>query len=827
MSGLSSEESSPEEPSPPPPASVERGRWRTALLYAGPLLLLLVVAMLPLMRGLETLVLRDVLNSHFPMKWSQAVAMRHGSFPLLDPYRAGGQPLAGNLNAAPFYPDNLLVFVGSIFWAFNAHFWLHLLLAPFAFYWLARAWGLERQASWAAAVCWTVSGYVLSHLNFYNLIAGVSLAPALIAAALDFVRRPDRRALLAPALALLWTLLILGGDPQTAALALLLALSAMALVWRQRPAGSGWRALALFGAAILCGSLIALPQIVELLRIYPVSLRGYVGYNAASVTLSSWDPRQAAEWLLPFLFGRPDVIDKGAFWGNQFFTGIPPYYFSLYPGLLALALIAASGRPRRRMAAWAWGGIACGLFLSLGRFNPVSAWLFVHARSLRYPIKFWLPVAIGAALLCGLGFERLRSSQGRRVFGWTLALLAVAFAGFWIFLSFAAHPAEAWLDLFIPRPAPFVANERLRWAGLCLVSLLVLAALAIALRISRRSWTAGAALLLAAHAGSQLWLLRPLYPMDAVEPYLVPPPALAWVPANLLVVDPDYNYLFGPSSLRQGVFPETHTRWLERRSFYELYPFSGPVWGLRYELNSSPEGLDTYLARRAQSEVQSAKNPERLKLLAAWGVGRLLVNHPLDPAHPLDPIPPHARLLTRIPSFGGELLIFEVTDRAPEAFLARRVFQAKDIPANYKRLTAPDFDPRSDAVIFGQNPAPRTTAGGTARILRRGPESYEIATDAGPGGALLVVQRSNLLFAATIDGKPAEVRTANAYRIGIEVPPGKHQVRMFVDRRPLHRSTAAALLGLLLLPGLGWWGRRELRRPAPQPSTEPVSLPPC
>lgn len=98
--------------------------------------------------------------------------------------------------------------------------------------------------------------------------------------------------------------------------------------------------------------------------------------------------------------------------------------------------------------------------------------------------------------------------------------------------------------------------------------------------------------------------------------------------------------------------------------------------------------------------------------------------------------------------------------------------------------------------------------GGTARILRRGPESYEIAADAGPGGALLVVQRSNLLFQATIDGKPAAVRTANAYRIGIEVPAGPHRVRLFVDRRPLHRSLAGALAGLLLVPVLGRWGRR-------------------
>lgn len=783
--------------------SGEPPRWRTALLYAGPLLILLLLAMMPLVRGTETLILRDVLNSHFPMKWSQAEAMRRGYFPIIDPYRAGGQPLAGNLNAAPFYPDNLLVFLGSIFWAFNAHFWLHLLLAPFAFYWMARAWGLGRQASWAAAVCWTVSGFFLSHLNFYNLIAGVSLAPALVAACLDLVRGRDRRSLLAPAIALLWTLMILGGDPQTAALALLLAAVAVVLSWRRRPAGSGWSVLALLGAAVLCGSLIALPQIVEFLRIFPVSLRGYVGYSAQSVTLSSWDPRQAAEWLIPFLFGRPDVLDKGAFWGMEFFTGVPPYYLSLYPGLLMLALIAASGLPRSRAGAWAWGGIAGGIFLSLGRFNPAAAWLFVHAKSLRYPIKFWLPAAVGASLLCGLGFERLArgDQRARRIFGWTLAALALAFAAFWAFLTFAPHPAEAWLHLFIPRPAPFIANERLRWAGLCLMSLLILTALAVASRISRRWWTAGGALLLAIHAGAQLWLLRPLYPMDAVQPYLVPPPALAWVPADLLVVHPDYNYLFGPSTLRQGNYPELHTRWLERRSFYELYPFSGPVWGLRYELNTSPEGLDTYLARRAQTEILHAKNPERLQMLAAWGVGRLLINHPLAP------VPPHARLLTRIPSFGRELLVFEVTGRAPEVFLARRVFREPDIPTNYKRLTDPGFDPRSDAVIFGRGRSPETTGGGVARVLRHGPESCEIETDAGAGGALLVVQRSNLLFEAAIDGHPAEVRTANAYRIGIEVPAGRHRVRLFIDRRPLHRSLAAALAGLLLLPGLAWWGR--------------------
>lgn len=791
--------------------------WRTALLYAGPLLALLLVAVLPLVRGTETLILRDVLNSHFPMKWSQAEALRRGVFPLIDPYRAGGQPLAGNLNAVPFYPTNVLYLVGSTFWAFNAHFWLHLLLAPFTFYWMCRSWGLGREASWAGAACWVMSGFYLSHLNFYNLIAGVTLAPALVAACMDFVRG-KRRGLLAPVIAVLWTLLILGGDPQTALLAVLLAGTAMILVWKERPAGSGWSALALLGAAFACGTLIALPQIVEFLRIFPFSLRGYTGYSAKTATISSWDPYQAAEWFLPFAFGRPDLLGNGAFWGPQFFTGVPPYYLSLYPGLLALALIAASagsGRPRLRAAGWAWGGIAFGIFLSLGRFNPVAEWLFTLPvqKSLRYPIKFWLPVAVGSALLCGIGFERLRDS--RRVFRWALLLLALAFAAFWAFLTLAPGPAEAWFNLFIGRPPAFIANERLRWAGLSFVSLIVLGALGIALRISRRSWIVGGALLIGVHVVAQLWLLRPLYPMDAVAPYLVPPPALDYVPEDALVVNPDYNYLFGPSTLRQGRFPEPHTRWLERRSYYELYAFSGAVWGLRYELNTSPEGLDTFLTRLAQIQVARARNPERLRMLAAWGVSRLLVNHPLDP------VPPHALLLATIPSFGKELYIYEVTERAPEVFLARKVFRERDLPSAYRRLATPEFDPRTDAVLSRPG-KPMPSAGGTADIVRRGPEEMEIKATAGPGGSLLVVQRANLLFKATVDGRPTPVMTANLHRIGVQVPAGTHRVRLYLDRGPLHRSLLGALVGLLLLPALGMWGRRSGRKE--QPLDGPLDL---
>ncbi|HKH48936.1 MAG TPA: hypothetical protein VKM72_30085 [Thermoanaerobaculia bacterium] len=790
-------------------------RRRIFLLYGLPLLILLVWVALPLIRGTETLYLRDVLNTHFPMKQAQAEAWRHGWFPVIDPYRAGGQPLSGNPNAVPFYPTNLLYLAGSAFWALNAHFWVHLLLAPFAFFWMARSWGLAREPAWAAAVCYLVGGFYLSHLSFYNLIAAATLAPAFIAACLDFAAGRRRR-WMAPLLALLWALLLLGGDPLMAALAGLLGGTALLATWgsgwrarRERP---GWGAPLLFAAAVAAGTLLAWPQISEFLRILPLSFRGHWGYTREVATVASFDPRQLLEWLIPFAYGRPDLLDQGTFWGSKFYTDTPPYYLSLYPGLLAFALVAASGRPRSTAAWWAWGGILAGIFLSLGRFNPLAAWIFGGQGALRYPVKLWMPVAIGAALLCGIGFARLFSAEGgdlraRRSFRIALAVLFVILGGLWLWLGFTTGWSEAWLRGLIPEKfdAAFVANERLRWAGLCLLSLVFLGVLALLARIARRRPVGGAASLLAVFALGQLLLLRPLFPMDALVPYRVPPPALDHLPANLTVVNPDFNYLFGPSSLKQGTFPAQSSEWVERRAFYEAYPFTGPLWKRRYELNVSAEGLDSFLTRMAQGAVKGSRdNEQRIRLLAAWGVGRLVMNHPLTPK------PERARLLAEIPSFGRVLYIYEIGDRAPEAFLARRVFPAPHLNAAYARLSSAAFDARTDAVLpAAKDGPPVQRGGGTARIVEKGPESLEVEAVAGPGGSLLVVQRSHGLYKAEVDGKEAEVLTANLHRLGVEVPAGRHHIRLWIDRRPLVRSFLVVAFGLALLPGLAWWGGRK------------------
>jgi hypothetical protein len=194
-------------------------------------------------------------------------------------------------------------------------------------------------------------------------------------------------------------------------------------------------------------------------------------------------------------------------------------------------------------------------------------------------------------------------------------------------------------------------------------------------------------------------------------------------------------------------------------------------------------------------------------------VGRLLLERPLAP----DALAPAAgtsgngergaRLLGRIPSFGGGLYVYEILGRAPDLYLAGRVLEAPHLNAAYQLLADPRFRPGEDVVVPGSRPL-RAGPGGRVRSAASGPEGLEVEVEA-PAGGHLVLQRSHLpLYAATVDGRPVPIAIANLQRMAVEVPPGHHRVRLWIDRRPLAMSLVTSLVGLFAVVLLGWWGGR-------------------
>ncbi len=835
---------------------------RFRLLYVAPTLLLLGLAVSPLIRGSGTLYTRDVLTSHYPLKAAQAEALRRGELPLIDPYRAGGQPLLGNPNALPLYPDNLLYLVASPLWALNAHFWLHLLLAPIGFYWLGRAWGLRRAAAWAGGVCYVASGFFLSLLNLYNLVAGAALAPAFIAACLaargesqpharardfssdqgakpqsywsilriwqhraggkdplvarpDFchglleawggggdpdgetVQHPGRRAAAAGGL---WALLLLAGDPMFAALSLLLAIGA---VIAREPRLASWRAAAArLVAALGCGTLLAAPMLIEFVRILPLSYRGYWQFSIRAALAQSWDPRSALEWLLPFFFGRPDFT----FWGSRFYGGNPPFFYSLFPGILCLCLIVLGGRPRRRAAVWAWAATGAGLFFAAGAWNPIVRLLYhlPGASALRYPVKLWLAVAIGCSLLCALGFERFLEI-GRRRLARIMAAAAVCYLAVWALLLWSPSWIVAALRALDPQRLneATLARETARWSALCFFSLVTLALFALALAVAREHRPAGGAALLAVHLLSQGLFLAPLFDADDAERYTQPPALLDSVPEDSVVVHGGFRDLFGRQTISPlTAFPDPRFFWLARRQAAQLYPFAGVPWGRRYELNHSPEGLDSFFSVSLAQAIQGMDDAQRLRLLAASGVGTLILDRELAP---------EAAELARLVSFASlrgdsttepdpipgrpGVFVYRLLATAPPVGLPGTVLRAPQMNRALEILSAPEYDPRTAVVLPGDEPEARAAAG-RVEVLAERVEELEVTASSEAGGVLLT-QRAYLdLYRATIDGRPAPTVVANLHRLAVEVPPGEHRVRLWIDRRPTRVGWLAALLGV-------------------------------
>lgn len=797
---------------------------RFSLLHCVPVILLLAGFVAPLATGQRTLILRDVLQTHFVDRISLGEALRAFELPLVDPARAGGQPLAGNLNALPFYPDNLLLLLGSgagsTLWALNAHFWLHWFVALGAAFWMGRAFGLPPAAAWMGATVYAFSGYFVSQLNLYNTVAAAALAPALVAAFLETApgksAGTERRGLLC--VTLIWALLLLGGEPLLALLALLAAAGALAVV-------AGRRAFSLrLGLGLVAGTFLAAPQIVEMARILPLSFRNYSGAGASQAIVGSFRPAHLADLLWPFFFGRPSLAEVFA---PQQFDGFPALHFTLYPGLLAVALAvagslaglragsAAGGRRRHPAALWGVGMLGVALFFALGRFNPIVEWLWSlpWGRLLRFPAKFWLLGALGGSLLCGLGFDSALA-QGRRACGRLLALLAALYA---LLLAAAlAAPArvEGWLaGLLAPNlPAPTLRGDLLRLEGLTLLSI-GLALLALGLvRFGRRAPVAAGVALVALQAASQLWAMLPGVPTDATGPYLAAPPLLAAIPAGSVVVHGANHDLFRPGTMYLGDYPDSRILWLTRRSARELYPFAALAHGLRAELAISPEGLDSFLTQAITVGMKNFSDRRRLDVLAALGVDYLLLDRALAPEALAK-----VREVASEENYGQTVRLYELVDRAREVELATRIVPAPQMNAALEAIFDPAFDPHRTAVVPGDGPVRGAEpAAGSARLIANAAEEVVVDCDSGAAGVLFLRRAYLSLWRVSIDGQAASTLIAQVARLGVAVPAGRHRVRFWIDRRPLAGGLVLAVGGVVLLAFL-------LRRPA-RPGARPAGV---
>jgi hypothetical protein len=169
--------------------------------------------------GGEQFGFRDASQYYYPLHQRIQAQWDAGRLPLWEPLENSGTPLLGNPTAAVLYPGKIVFAALPYPWASRIYVIGHTLLACAAMAALGRGLGLSRTASVLAGLAYAFGGPVLFlHTNVIYLVGAAWLPLGLLTVGRLAGTGSPRHLTLAGAMV---TLSVLGGDPESAYLAVL------------------------------------------------------------------------------------------------------------------------------------------------------------------------------------------------------------------------------------------------------------------------------------------------------------------------------------------------------------------------------------------------------------------------------------------------------------------------------------------------------------------------------------------------------------------------------------------------------------------------------
>jgi hypothetical protein len=702
--------------------------------------------------GWRSFFTRDFANFSYPIAYHVQQSYRAGEIPLWNPYNVAGLPFLAQWNTLTLYPLSLVYVLLPLPWSLNFFNLLHLYLGGLGMFCLARRWMNHGAAAAVAGVGYAFGGLLVSALMWPNNIAALGWLPLVLMLGERAAGEGGRSCVRA---GLVTALQFLCGAPEITALtwAGLLALvvfgqEARAVAYKRRLA----RLTLVFAATMGLGAI----QFVPFLELLRLSQRG-PRFDSGAWSLA-WSG--LGNLLVP-LFHTVQSRDRIFFQaGQQWVTSYYPAITIVLPALMALC--SERARQVRLLAALT----IVSLLLALGSHALVYDMLrkiMPLMGLMRYPVKFIVPVAVALPLLAGYG---VRGWLQGKVKNSTAAALALGVAG----LSLVLMGLERW------QLAPGEASSAVWRSGLVALGCLgVLATTLVWMKRARSPdarWLAPLALVLVIY--SDLLLanrhVNPVVHSQLLTGRVVqldPQPALGHSRVMVTAAAQERLDSFNFTSPEAAVqIPRRalllNDNLLERipklDGFFSLYlPRTATVVvRLAATTNSAADGLLDFLG---VSHLSRPGKPWEWDARTNWLPLAALVPGAvfLDPTNMLNML------------FSGEFDPRQRVCLPPEA-----AGQIRADGAGHGRI----FDPRVSA------------HGVEAGVETDFPMLFTLAQANYPG------------WRATIDGQPGVLWTANYGFQALEVPAGRHEVRVVF--RPRSFELGAVITGISLLAIFLW-----------------------
>lgn len=708
----------------------------------------------------------DLVSFIYPRYVFAADAVRHGSFPLWDPYLYAGQPYLADVQSGILYPINLIAFVLARSFDYRKLEYLailHYALAGiFAYFW-ARQLRIGRFGALVAGIVWETSGFLVAHLGHYNLLAAAVWVP-LVLGFLQPALEGGSIAWVAAAAASLAVAVFAGHTQISLYTGLLLFLYVLGFAAARRY----W--LAPLRSLILLGGWSVLLTFVQLLPSYQLtqqSVRAEISYSDA--TAFALLPQKLILFLVPHFYGRaPD-----AYWGPPSLTE-NYLYIGILPLVLAgLALLCVRDWRPRLLAAL----VGLGLFLSFADWAPLHGWMFALVPGfdkVRAPGRFLLYVDLGIAMLAGLGADLLTrplASRRRALFrlylgGWSLLALG---------LIVVAAPL-VYLKLFLNQSQAVALVQQIQTAtsSFALALVFVLASVAI-LAAYRYRWlnrtlllAAVVALIVVDLVGNNA-VINPT-PNDPTAGFSHPA-VVSFLQQNLGAARIDT--VTGVEDVWQ---PDSSALY-RLRSLWGLYDpltLSDYYWFWKIHVPGRSSALYDLLGAKY---LLAHKN-----VVLDWNKFKLVSSN--DP----------------------RINVYQDTTALPRAFFVGKGIAAASHDAALAAVKDKAFDPRVSVVVEGAAVAEAQAFGPIpARITVDGPNRVVVKVDAPRAGYLVLSDVYYGGWSATVDGRPARLLRADWAFRAVPLAAGQHEIVFrFLPRTLIVAGLVSLLAWLAAASVIGW-----------------------
>ncbi len=383
----------------------------------------------------------DIRSLVFPFRLYVADCVRHGIPFLWNPYLLAGYPFSSDFLSGVFYPFTYLFFLPfNPVAAINYYMVFHYMLSGVAMYAYARLLGISRTGSIAAALVFTLGGFMLSRVCHPTIIDIMAFLPIiLLLIELGFRRK---RWIYSGYAALLSGMCLLGGHTQIAFYMFLFGvLYHFALPFIQQESGSKpelhyfLKSLLIFGFIATGLSQAMLLPLKEMLA-YSFRAGGIPWPN---LIFGSVPWSHMLRLVFPFFYGQTYEFNY------QDFNFVETCgYVGLLPLLLILATLFSKNKNRYQI--FFLGLSFLSLLLVLGKNTPIYQIIrYIPVLNFtRAPGRFFLFFTVSAAILAGMGLDRLRDEyftpSRKRYFRFSLVVIIFLGTIFFLYALFTKNP---------------------------------------------------------------------------------------------------------------------------------------------------------------------------------------------------------------------------------------------------------------------------------------------------------------------------------------------------------------------------------------------------